>query len=93
MKRAIGSTCSRGPGMQKKRQSSSKSSAAAASGSTTRSSPLSGRKLVKAPSAFSAAIASILPRSAATMIGTGAEGGCSSLKPPAPRSPASTGRR
>ena len=75
MKRAIGSTCSRGPGMQKKRQSSSKSSGAAASGATTCSSPLKGRKLVKAPSAFSAAIASIFPRSAATMIGTSAPAG------------------
>ena len=53
----------------------------------------SGRKFVKAPSAMRAARRSIRPRSAARTIGTGWSGGDASLKPPGPRSPASTGRR
>ena len=61
--------------------------------STIRGRPLRGRKLVTCPSACEAASSSILPRSAARTIGTGAASRLSSLKPPAPRSPASTGRR
>ena len=88
MKRASGSTCSRSPGMQKKRQSSSKPSGASLSGSATFGSPSSGRKLVNAPSAFSTASRSILPRSAARMMGIFSAGARSSLKPPSARSPA-----
>ena len=47
---------------------------------------------MKAPSAFSTARRSILPRSAASTIGTRSAGGDSSLKP-STRSPSSTGRR
>ena len=50
--------------------------------------PESGRKLVNAPAAFSTARRSILPRRAASTIGGGSAGGCSSLKPVAVRSPA-----
>ena len=70
MKRASGSTASRSPGRQKKRQSSSKPSGAPSSWAVTLGSPPSGRKLVKAPSARSTASSSILPRSAASTIGT-----------------------
>src|SRR4051794_31477515 len=87
---AIPIAASRSCGTQKKRHTSSLSSAPKAS--LTLGAPLSGRKLVKAPSATSAARASILPRSAATTIGIGSAGGTSSLKPPGPRSPANTGR-
>ena len=66
MKRASGSTCSRSPGMQKKRQSSSKPSGAPSSSPATFGRPPGGRKLVNAPSAFSTASRSILPRSAAS---------------------------
>ena len=48
--------------------------------------------MLNAPSAFSTASRSILPRSAASTIGTGG-GACSSLKPFGVRSPASAGRR
>ena len=48
---------------------------------------------MNAPSPISAARRSILPRSAASTIGTGCAGGDSSRNPPSPRSPASTGRR
>ena len=44
------------------------------------------------PSASSPPSRSILSRSAASTIGTGCAGGVSSLKPPAPRPPASTSR-
>ena len=87
MKRASGSTCSRSPGMQKKRQSSSKLWGAPASSPATFGRPARGRKFVKAPSPFSTASRSILPRSAATMIGTLSSGARSSLKPPSARSP------
>ena len=93
MNRASGSTCSRSPGRQKKRQSSSKPSGRAVElRGHLLGSPESGRKLVNAPSAFSTASRSILPRSAASTIGTGG-GGCSSLNPVGVRSPASAGRR
>ena len=93
MKRASGSTSSRSPARQKKRLSSSKPSGAPSIPSMTWGRPPSGRKFVNAPSAFSTASRSILPRSAATMIGIGSAGGCSSLKPPRPRPPAKTSRR
>ena len=48
---------------------------------------------MKAPSARSTASSSILPRSAASTIGTGSAGGVSSLKPVAVRSPASAAWR
>ena len=48
---------------------------------------------MKAPSARSTASSSILPRSAASTIGTGSAGAVSSLKPVAVRSPASAVRR
>ena len=70
MKRASGSTASRSPGRQKKRQSSSNPSGAPCSCAVTLGRPPSGRKLVKAPSARSTASSSILPRSAASTIGT-----------------------
>ena len=54
---------------------------------------LNGRKFVKTPSATRAASRSIGSRSAASTIGTGCAGGAASLKPPSPRSPASTARR
>src|SRR4051794_31577225 len=76
--------------MQKKRQTSSLPGAPNAS--ATCGAPLSGRKLVNAPSASSAARASIFPRSAATTIGGGVAGGCSRRKPLGPRSPARIGR-
>ena len=81
MKRASGSTASRSPGRQKKRQSSSKPSGAPSSWAVTFGRPPSGRKLVKAPSARSTARSSILPRSAASTIGTRCAGAVSSLKP------------
>ena len=56
-------------------------------------SPESGRKLENAPSAFSTARRSILPRSAASTIGGGSGGACSSLKPVEVRSPAKAARR
>src|SRR3954468_4940525 len=90
MRRAAGSAASSASGKQKKRQTSSLSGAPNAS--ATCPVPDSGRKFVNAPSPSSAASASILPRSAATTIGTGYGGGVSSLNPPGPRSPASTGR-
>ena len=93
MNRASGSTCSRSPSRQKKRHSSSKSSGAPSSPSRTCGRPPSGRKLVNAPSAFSTASRSILPRSAARMIGTRSSGARSSLKPPSARPPSSTSRR
>ncbi len=93
MKRASGSTCSRSPGRQKKRQSSSKPSGAPSSCAVTFGRPPSGRKLVKAPSARSTASSSILPRSAASTIGTRWAGAVSSLKPVAVRSPSSAVRR
>ncbi len=94
MKRASGSTCSRGPARQKNRQRSSKSSPAPSSSPVTCGRPPRGRKLEKAPSAFSTASRSILPRSAARISGTGSAGAVSSLKPPsAARSPARTGLR
>src|SRR5882757_997344 len=89
MKRASGSTSSRGPGRQKKRQRSSKSSGAPSSWATTWGSPSSGRKLVKAPSACSTASSSILPRRAASTIGISWAGFVSSLKRVEVRSPAS----
>ena len=46
---------------------------------------------MNAPSACSTASRSILPRSAARMIGGGSAGACSSLKPVAVRSPAKRG--
>ena len=48
---------------------------------------------MKAPSARSTASSSILPRSAASTIGTRSAGGASSLKPVAVRSPASAASR
>ena len=60
---------------------------------TTCSTLPSGRKFANTPSRFSAASRSIRSRSAASTIGTGCAGGDASLKPPAPRSPASTARR
>ena len=48
---------------------------------------------MKAPSARSTASSSILPRSAASTIGTGSAGGASSLKPVAVRSPARAASR
>ena len=74
MKRASGSTSSRRPGRQKKRQASSKPSGAPSSWLVTCARPDSGRKLEKAPSAFSTASRSILPRRAARMIGGGSGG-------------------
>ncbi len=93
MKRASGSTCSRSPGRQKKRQSSSNPCGAPSSCATTFGSPPSGRKFVNAPSARSTASSSILPRSAASTIGTRRAGAVSSLKPLAVRSPSSAVRR
>ena len=48
---------------------------------------------MNAPSAFSTASRSILPRSAASTIGSGSAGACSSLKPVEVRSPANAARR
>ena len=88
MNRARGSTCSRSPGRQKKRHRSSKPvGRARRAPSVTCGRPASGRKLVNAPSARSTASRSILPRSAASTIGGGSAGGCSSLKPVDVRSP------
>ncbi len=88
MKRASGSTSLRSPGMQKNRQRSSKPSGAPSSCSATRGRPARGRKFVNAPAARSTASRSILPRSAARMIGGGSAGTCSSLNPVVVRSPA-----
>ena len=93
MNRARGSTCSRSPGRQKKRHRSSKPWGAPSSSAVTFGSAARGRKLVNAPSAFSTASLSILPRSAASTIGTGSAGGCSSLKPVDVRSPENAARR
>ncbi len=87
MNRARGSTCSRSPGTQKKRHSSSKPSGAPSSCSVTLGRAARGRKLVNAPSAFSTASLSILPRRAASTIGSGSVGARSSLKPVDVRSP------
>ncbi len=48
---------------------------------------------MNAPSAFSTASSSIFPRRAASTIGTGSGGACSSRNPVAVRSPASAARR
>ena len=93
MNRASGSICSRSPGRQKKRHSNSKPAGASATCARTFGRPDRGRKFVIAPSAFSTASSSILPRSPARMIGTGAAGACSSRNPVAVRSPASAARR
>src|SRR3954452_23473029 len=82
MRRAAGSAASSASGKQKKRQTSSLSGAPNAS--ATWRVPLSGRKFVNAPSPSSAASASILPRSAATTIGTGSARGASRLEPARP---------
>lgn len=89
------------PGGRRKRHSTSveprsfpPSSSPARISASTVSSAERGRKLTKAPSPSSPAVRSMRSRNAATWIGTGEGGGCSSRKRPSPaRSPARAARR